>query len=31
LVLPDDERVKEGYWEEYIERPTFTVVKAVRT
>jgi hypothetical protein len=31
LVLPDDERMKEGYWERYMERPTFTVVEAVRT
>ena len=30
LVLPDDKRVKEGYWDRYVERPTFAVVEAVR-
>ncbi|KAF2032893.1 S-adenosyl-L-methionine-dependent methyltransferase [Setomelanomma holmii] len=30
LVLPDDERVTEGFWERYVERPTFSVIEAVR-
>ncbi|KAH4859580.1 hypothetical protein HBI81_057360 [Parastagonospora nodorum] len=30
VVLPDDERVGEGYWEEFLLRPTFDVVEAVR-
>lgn len=30
LVLPDDERVQEGYWEDFVLRPTFNVVEAVR-
>jgi SAM-dependent methyltransferase len=30
LVLPEDERVGQGYWERYVERPTFDVLEAVR-
>lgn len=30
LVLPDDERVKSGYWDRCIERPVFTIIEAVR-
>mgnify|MGYP003624102579 CR=1 FL=1 len=30
LVLPDDERVAQGFWDRYVERPVFTVVEAVR-
>ncbi|KAF2822469.1 S-adenosyl-L-methionine-dependent methyltransferase [Ophiobolus disseminans] len=30
LMLPDDERVEQGYWKRYIERPTFAVLEAVR-
>jgi SAM-dependent methyltransferase len=30
LVLPEDERREQGYWERYVERPTFDVVEAVR-
>jgi hypothetical protein len=30
LVLPDDERRGTGFWERFLERPTFGVVEAVR-
>jgi hypothetical protein len=30
VVVPEDERVKEGFWERYLERPTFDVLDAVR-
>jgi hypothetical protein len=30
LVLPEDERREQGFWEKYVERPTFDVVEAVR-
>jgi hypothetical protein len=30
LVLPDDDRKAQGFWDRYIERPTFVVVEAVR-
>lgn len=30
LVLPEDERREEGFWERFVERPTFDVVEAVR-
>ena len=30
LVLPEDERIEQGYWERYVERPTFAVLEAVR-
>ncbi|KAH7066180.1 S-adenosyl-L-methionine-dependent methyltransferase [Paraphoma chrysanthemicola] len=30
LILPDDERVAEGFWDRYLERPTFAVVEASR-
>jgi hypothetical protein len=30
LVLPDDDRKMQGFWDRYIERPTFVVVEAVR-
>lgn len=30
LVLPEDERAGGGYWREFVERPTFEVIEAVR-
>lgn len=30
LVLPEDGRRGEGFWERYVERPTFDVLEAVR-
>jgi hypothetical protein len=30
LVLPEDGRAREGYWEKFVERPTFNVLEAVR-
>ncbi|CAO2649823.1 Nn.00g011150.m01.CDS01 [Neocucurbitaria sp. VM-36] len=30
LVLPEDERRETGYWDRFVERPTFVVVEAVR-
>jgi SAM-dependent methyltransferase len=30
LVVPDDGRLQEGYWEDFILRPTFDVVEARR-
>ncbi|KAH7406483.1 S-adenosyl-L-methionine-dependent methyltransferase [Phaeosphaeria sp. MPI-PUGE-AT-0046c] len=30
LVVPEDERVGQGYWREFIERPAFDVIEAVR-
>jgi ubiquinone/menaquinone biosynthesis C-methylase UbiE len=30
LVLPEDGRAQEGYWEEFVRRPTFEVLEAVR-
>jgi hypothetical protein len=30
LVLPDDERRGSGFWEKFLERPTFVIVEAVR-
>jgi hypothetical protein len=30
LVVPEDERRGQGFWDRYVERPTFDVVEAVR-
>ncbi|KAJ4364129.1 hypothetical protein N0V83_009584 [Neocucurbitaria cava] len=30
VVVPEDERREGGYWERFLERPTFVVVEAVR-
>ncbi|KAF1846242.1 S-adenosyl-L-methionine-dependent methyltransferase [Cucurbitaria berberidis CBS 394.84] len=30
LVLPEDERRGNGYWDWFVERPTFVIVEAVR-
>lgn len=30
LVLPEDERREGAYWREFVERPTFEVIEAVR-
>jgi hypothetical protein len=30
LVLPEDGRVQDGYWKEFVRRPTFDVLEAVR-
>ncbi|PSN64999.1 S-adenosyl-L-methionine-dependent methyltransferase [Corynespora cassiicola Philippines] len=30
IVLPDDGRKETGYWERYLERPTFVVIEAER-
>jgi SAM-dependent methyltransferase len=30
LVLPEDKRREQGYWDKYVERPTFDVLEAVR-
>ena len=30
VVLPEDERKETGYWDKFVERPTFVIVEAVR-
>jgi SAM-dependent methyltransferase len=30
LVLPEDERRESGFWQKFLERPTFDIVEAVR-
>lgn len=30
LVLPEDERARQGYWKAFVRRPTFDVLEAVR-
>ncbi|KAH8716730.1 S-adenosyl-L-methionine-dependent methyltransferase [Phaeosphaeriaceae sp. PMI808] len=30
IVLPEDERMNQGYWDLFLERPAFTVIEAVK-
>jgi hypothetical protein len=29
-VVPDDERKQTGYWEDWLARPTFAMLEAIR-